>query len=398
MAGANTSYLTDADAPAFALNYGELVKLSKALIESKFGTAKPELLAEDFEFRFPVVELNKARFVEAFASFKLDEAFPDMTNAYYGFRLDPFVPGRIWFDTQGKGTHTGKFGGPFSYVSPTQKEVVLPPQALSFTFTEEGLLKSFTGGYVIDRRMGSTGGLGGVFGIMHAIGYTLPFPEAQPFSLSTRYRVLMSLDEAARKVYSLSAGYSELPKKIYDASLNTKESVLQSASSYYTSTKDSIVQTASGYYTTALQAASGETLVNTTTEMCSSAKDKVVEATTSCKEKAVVSFSFAKDRVVVAISVAQEKALEAVSGVKGKALEVVSDARAKVVDSATGVYTNTKEKVVERTAGVYASASHLSSSMYSNKLETAQQMYSSVLQSIKHFFPTMSGGGTAASQ
>eukprot|EP00959_Pyramimonas_sp_CCMP1952_P462423 9483226-Pyramimonas_sp.AAC.2 len=84
MAGVNTAYLSNADAPAFPLNYGQLVKLSKELIETKFGTAKPELLAEDFEFRFPVVELNKARFVEAFASFKLDEAFPDMHNAYYG--------------------------------------------------------------------------------------------------------------------------------------------------------------------------------------------------------------------------------------------------------------------------------------------------------------------------
>ena len=84
MANTNTMYLGNADAPEFALKFGDLVKLSKAVIESKFGSAKPELLADDFEFRFPVVELNKARFVEAFGSFKLDEAFPDMVNAYYG--------------------------------------------------------------------------------------------------------------------------------------------------------------------------------------------------------------------------------------------------------------------------------------------------------------------------
>jgi len=50
-----------------------------------------------------------------------------------GWRMDPYIPGRIWFDTQGKGTHTGKFGGPFAYVKPTQKGVVLPPQVELFT-------------------------------------------------------------------------------------------------------------------------------------------------------------------------------------------------------------------------------------------------------------------------
>jgi len=193
-------YLTDGDAPKFPLNFDKLVELSKQLIETKFGCTKTELLAEDFQFRFPVVELDKTRFVEAFASFKLDDAFPDMTTDFYGWRMDPYIPGRIWFDTQGKGTHTGQFGGPFAYVKPTQKAVVSPPQALSFTFNEAGQLTYFTGGYVIDRRLGNTGGLGGVFGIMHAIGKTLPFPEARPFSLSYRYRFFTLLDKVGRGI------------------------------------------------------------------------------------------------------------------------------------------------------------------------------------------------------
>jgi len=200
MAGAVIRYVTDEEAPEFPLKKDKLVELSKALIETRFGTTKPELLAENFHFRFPIVELDKERFTEAFASFKLDDAFPDMVNDYYGFRMDPYIPGRIWFDTQGKGTHTGRFGGPFSYISPTQKEVMLPPQALSFTFNQEGLLTYFTGGYVIDRRLGNTGGLGGVFGIMHAIGKTLPFPEAKPFSLSYRYRLFLFLETAGRAI------------------------------------------------------------------------------------------------------------------------------------------------------------------------------------------------------
>jgi hypothetical protein len=35
------------------------------------------------------------------------------------------------------------------------------PETLSYTFNEKGEVTSFTGGYVIDRRVGNTDGLGG---------------------------------------------------------------------------------------------------------------------------------------------------------------------------------------------------------------------------------------------
>ena len=85
-------YPTDKDAPEFPLKMDKLVELSKALISTSFGTSKPELLAEDFQFRFPIVELNKARFVEAFPSFKVDEAFPDMVTDYYGENIAVVPP------------------------------------------------------------------------------------------------------------------------------------------------------------------------------------------------------------------------------------------------------------------------------------------------------------------
>ena len=34
-----------------------------------------------------------------------------------------------------------------------------------------------TVGYVMDKQLGNTGGLGGVYGILYAIGYGLPFPR-----------------------------------------------------------------------------------------------------------------------------------------------------------------------------------------------------------------------------
>lgn len=47
-----------------------------------------------------------------------------------GWRLDPHIPGRLWFDVQSQGTHTGKFGGPFSMIWPSNKRVVTPPQVI----------------------------------------------------------------------------------------------------------------------------------------------------------------------------------------------------------------------------------------------------------------------------
>jgi hypothetical protein len=41
----------------------------------------------------------------------------------------------------------------------------------------------------MDKRIGNTGGVGGIFGIFYAIGYGLPFPEAKPWKMSKRYRI-----------------------------------------------------------------------------------------------------------------------------------------------------------------------------------------------------------------
>ena len=37
-------------------------------------------------------------------------------------------------------------------------------------------------------QLGNTGGLGGIFGLFYAIGSPLPFPEANPWKMSKRYR------------------------------------------------------------------------------------------------------------------------------------------------------------------------------------------------------------------
>ena len=58
-------------------------------------------------------------------------------------------------------------------------------------FNEDGLVVKYTIGHVMERSMGNTGGLGGVFGPAYALGSPLPFPEANPWKPSKRYRALM---------------------------------------------------------------------------------------------------------------------------------------------------------------------------------------------------------------
>ena len=58
------------------------------------------------------------------------------------------------------------------------------------TFNEAGQLTLFNVGYVVDRTVGNTGGLGGAFGFFWATGNALPFPECQPFKGSARLRGL----------------------------------------------------------------------------------------------------------------------------------------------------------------------------------------------------------------
>merc|ERR1712086_252422 len=169
----------------FPLTEKELIAKCHQLICSEFGGLKPELLAEDFQFLFPVVgPLHKKEFVHAFTSFRVHEAFPDSRANFYNFHVDPLEPNRIWCLSRGHFRHTGTLSfGPSKYPA-TQREICLPPQCFSMSFDEKGQCYKLTGGYCVDRAVGDTKGLGGMFGILNAIGGTLPFPEGRPWQRS----------------------------------------------------------------------------------------------------------------------------------------------------------------------------------------------------------------------
>jgi hypothetical protein len=52
----------------------------------------------------------------------------------------------------------------------------------------------------MERSMGNTGGLGGIFGPAYAIGKPLPFPEAQPYKPSRRYQFVQLIGNFAGKM------------------------------------------------------------------------------------------------------------------------------------------------------------------------------------------------------
>lgn len=118
-----------------------------------------------------------------------------MDNQFHGIRVDCFEPNRVWWFTRSKATHTGPLLGN----APTNKKLVLPPQANSFTFNDEGKITQVTVGYVMDRRVGNTGGLGGAFAYFYGTGNPLPIPECQPYKKSIRFRLFSLLGKLAPK-------------------------------------------------------------------------------------------------------------------------------------------------------------------------------------------------------
>lgn len=163
----------------------ELIVMAKDFLASGFSIPSGgDMLAPSFEFAGPVVgPLSKSEFIRALNSFKIGESFT-ISERQYDFRVDPFEPNRVWFTTRPLVKHDKN--GPLGPA--TGKIFEAPPQSCSICFNKEGKVTQFTIGYVMDRRIGDTGGLGGIFGLLYGIDKGLPFPEAQPWEMSNQYK------------------------------------------------------------------------------------------------------------------------------------------------------------------------------------------------------------------
>merc|ERR1712087_386788 len=202
---------------AFPIKPEALVRRAKEILAAEFGTRcgvdSASLLSEDFQFVAPIVgPLGREEFLAAFGSFKVKDAFPDLSDNSW-FQVDPLEPNRVWFISRATGTHSGtlNFGRP---IPPTGKRVESPPQAQSMLFNEEGRCYTLTVGYCMDKRIGNTEGLGGVFALLKGVGKPLPFPEAQRlYTPSLRFEAFERIAKTAEALGFSPTAPNKVTKK-----------------------------------------------------------------------------------------------------------------------------------------------------------------------------------------
>ncbi len=165
-----------------------MIGLAKGLLASDFGATDPDLLAKDFKFIGPLVgPLPRETFVKAFSSFNLRRAFPDIKNEAYDFRVDPYDPTRVWFTVRSTGTFTGAFGEGRNSLPPNGNKYSSGPEGISVSFNDKGQCVKLTVGVLMDPEVGDTGGLGGVFGVLFAVGSALPPFVTRPLPQHLRH-------------------------------------------------------------------------------------------------------------------------------------------------------------------------------------------------------------------
>lgn len=161
----------------FPIKPDDLIALTKHVLNDNLLCPEAHLkcgpaLSEDFQYwSFAVGPINKKSFIE-YLKMNLTDAFPDRKMNTFGYRVDPMEFNRVWFNARWQGTHTGML---MNKIKPTYKQLDLPPQIVSLTFTEEGKVSKYTQ-FVADRSCGNTHGYSGVFGIFRALGENVPFP------------------------------------------------------------------------------------------------------------------------------------------------------------------------------------------------------------------------------
>lgn len=135
-------------------------------------------------FRGPVIgPLNKADYLQTLGTFRIYEAFPDISPNAFGFTVDPDDPLRVWFLVRNSGTNTGPLGLGLGIKWPASGKTARgATETFSLTFDEaRAKVRKLTVGYVADRFEGNTGGSGAALGLMKVAGLVpMGFSAANP--------------------------------------------------------------------------------------------------------------------------------------------------------------------------------------------------------------------------
>ena len=116
-----------------------MVQLAKGIVAAQMAYTDPDLLSNRFTFCGPIMgPIYKKEFLEVYAADIFGGAEPDMTH----FRVDPYDPYRVWVDVRSSGQFED--GDIFE----------TPPQAMSFTFDDDGFCVRITGDAVMDPSIG----------------------------------------------------------------------------------------------------------------------------------------------------------------------------------------------------------------------------------------------------
>lgn len=111
-----------------------MVQLTKGILSSNMGADDASLLSSDFTYWTPTKgPIGKKKFLEEYA----EEEFKGVEPEFSHFRVDPYDPYRVWVD-----------------VRPLAPGYEGCPQAMSFTFDDDGFCTRVTSSAVMDPTLG----------------------------------------------------------------------------------------------------------------------------------------------------------------------------------------------------------------------------------------------------
>lgn len=150
-----------------------------------YSAPQPDLFAEDFVFRAPVVgPLCKSDYLETMNLFSLWTAMPDIEANDWGWCTDPADPNTVRVYVRNTGTQTAPLNVGSVSIPASNKKYCGTTESIAITLNEDNKVKCLQAGYVVDRFSGNGNGLGAVAGILSAIGLPVPKTYSRVFRFS----------------------------------------------------------------------------------------------------------------------------------------------------------------------------------------------------------------------